>query len=337
MVPLSQQDSRGVELEEKTTQSHLGIVDDALINKLEEATQDYWTQGRSHFFFRKGYGSLHARYFSESKNKKLLVISPGRGESSLKYAEFLSDCKGSGFDFLVLDHRGQGFSERYSHCLDHGHIENSFDYVSDLKFVVKHFKDLKHYKKCLLLGHSMGAAIGTLAQIEEDSLFQGMILASAMLKIKTRGVPEIIARAALEGAKFLNWDKRPLYRNLTDIRESFEENLRTSSLERFHYHLEVEKRYPQLRMGAPTLGWVSEGIKLTRRIQKQREKLSVPILLMQAEKDALVCSRAQDQFAHEVTNCRIIRLKESRHEVLSENDDIRSRALVQIKKFIVET
>lgn len=305
-------------------------------NKLEESTQFYWNQGQSHFFFRPGFGSLHCRFFGHDKNKKLLVIAPGRGESSLKYAEAIFDLQSKGLDILVLDHRGQGFSERYSLCPDNGYVESHSDYIEDFKFVVDHFKGKKHYKKCHLLAHSMGAAIGLAATLQDENLFQGMILCSPMLKIKTRGVPAPLAKLILILTEKMRWAHRPLYRNLSDVRGGFTNNPKTSCWERFQFHMEMDTKHPQIKLGPPTLKWLSEGLSLSRQVFKERKNFKLPILLMQAEEDALVCPKAQDRFAHEVKNCRIIRLKNSRHEILNESNDIRNRAFVQIDKFLKE-
>ena len=50
----------------------------------------------------------------------MLVISPGQGEPALKYAELVYDLKDTGYDIFVIDHRGQGASDR------HGTLSRSF-------------------------------------------------------------------------------------------------------------------------------------------------------------------------------------------------------------------
>lgn len=310
----------------------------ALRDGLESSYRYFWGQGNSHFFYREGLGSIHVRSFIEERNEKLLVLSPGRAEASLKYAELCYELKGSGFDIIVVDHRGQGLSERFFGVDGYGHVERFQNYSNDLIAVVDHFKDKKSYKKTLGLAHSMGGAIALNAQISNKDLFSGLILSSPMLKIVSRKIPEPLAAMTLNilGKSPLN--TKPLFkkRESKDQRALFEANLNTGCLQRFSFHRELEKRHPQILIGPPTYGWLREAARLTRSIQKGKKNLDIGILLMQAEEDEIVCNRTQDRFAHEVNNCRLIRLKEARHEVLQERDSIRNRALVQIHKFLKE-
>lgn len=305
---------------------------------LEQAYRYYWGSGQSHFFYREGLGSVHVRSFIEERNQKLLIVSPGRAESSLKYAELCYELKGSGFDIIVMDHRGQGFSERYFGVEGHGHVERFQDYSYDLLAVIEHFQERKKYRKTIGLAHSMGAAIALNTQLLDKNTFSGLILSSPMLKILSRKIPEPLAAMTLDllGRSPLN--TKPLYKRKEskDQRALFESNLNTGCPHRFSFHRDLEKRHPQLLIGAPTYGWLREAARLSRSVMKNKKALDIGILLMQAEEDEIVCNRAQDKFAHEVNNCRLIRLKEARHEVLHERDSIRNRALVQIHKFLKE-
>ena len=309
----------------------------ALKDGLEQSYRYYWNEGQSHFFYRQGIGSVHVRSFVEDRNECLLVVSPGRAESSLKYAELAMELKGSGFDLIILDHRGQGFSERYFGIQSYGHVCNYQAYASDFLEIVRHFKDKKKYRNTLALAHSMGSAIALTGQLLEESLFNGMILSSPMLKVKTGSLPNPLASISVEALCKTFWSKRPVNRKESrDQREAFVNNLNTTCSHRFQFFRELERRHPQVSLGAPTYGWLKEALKMGRFIHKNRKSLAPGILLMQAEQDGLVCNKAQDVFAHEVNHCRLIRLKEARHEVLQERDSIRNRALVQIHKFLKE-
>lgn len=309
----------------------------ALKDGLEQAYRYYWSEGQSHFFYRQGIGSVHARSFIEERNENLLFISPGRAESSLKYAELALELKGSGFDLVVLDHRGQGFSERYFGIQGFGHVCDFNKYSDDFIEIYNHFTEKKNYKNKICLAHSMGSAIALTSQIRGEGLFDGMILSSPMLKVRTGKLPVPLATLSVEALCQTMWQRKPVNRNESrDQREAFVNNLNTTCSHRFQFFRELERRHPQVSLGAPTYGWLKEALRMGRFINKNRQSLGLGILLMQAEQDGLVCNRAQDQFAHEVNNCRLIRLKEARHEILQERDSIRNRALVQIHKFLKE-
>lgn len=316
-------------------------VQQGSIARLDEVLWDtydyYWNLGQSHFFYRPGIGSVHARSFLEARNKSLLFILPGRGESSLKYSEICYELRGHGFDIVVLDHRGQGFSERGDAPDGLGHVCDWNNYVNDVDEIVDHFKELKKYKRTIVLAHSMGGAISLAAKIKNPNFCDGMILSSPMLKVNTFNVPSFIARTALSGltSTQLRLAPVPFYRG-QDALKVFGDNNLTSSRERFEFFLELRKKHPQIFVGAPTTQWVHEALKLNHFIWKKKAALDCGILIMQAGEERIVCNDTQDNFARHVGNCRLIKLKDSLHEILQERDDIRNRALVQVHKFLKE-
>jgi len=309
----------------------------SLRDNLELAYRYYWEKGSSHFFYRQGIGSVHCRSFIETQNKKLLVMSPGRAESSLKYSELAYELKSKGFDIIIIDHRGQGLSERYNVAHDLGHVCRFQNYNDDLINIVEHFCEKKSYKKVIGLGHSMGGAILLGAANKAPELISGLILSSPMLKVKTRNFPELFTRYSLKILTKTHLVHTPITkREARDLKERFEGNKVSSCLQRFQFLKDLEKRHPQIKLGPPTLNWLSEAMDMGSLIVKNRKTFQTATLLMQAEVDDIVCNSAQNQFAHDMSNCRLIRLKDSRHEILQENDSIRNRAMVQIHKFLKE-
>jgi len=309
---------------------------------LKGAYRYYWSEGLSHFFYRLGGGSQHVRSFLKTKNKKLLIISPGRGESSLKYAEVCQELKSAGFDIVVVDHRGQGFSERFASVGNFGHIENFSDYASDLQSIADHFKERKvelgsKYEKTLVLAHSMGSSAALLSQIKNSEFCDGMILASPMVRVLVGPVPSPIAKIILNLIR-LTFMRHRCVKGAAKRETSliFEENILTQCEQRFSHFRKLEKRHPQIKCGPPTFLWLGEAVGLTRSLFKEASKLEVPILVMQAQNDQLVCNKAQDKLMLRLKNGRMIRLKESRHEILQERSSIRNRAFVQIHKFLKE-
>src|SRR5690554_1421198 len=65
----------------------------------------------------------------------LVLICPGRIEAALKYQELVWQLAQSNYAVAVLDHRGQGFSDRLSNNPHHGHIDQFQDFVDDLDAV----------------------------------------------------------------------------------------------------------------------------------------------------------------------------------------------------------
>lgn len=308
---------------------------DSVEDRLDNALDYYTNNGRSHFFSSENHGHLHIKFFENAKSKELIVISPGRSESTVKYAEMIYELKDKNVDILVIDHRGQGFSSRLCHCPRRGHVQKFQDYFSDLEIATLWAKEKKEYRKVILLAHSMGSLIGLGAQIKNKSLFDAMVISSPMLKIKTKGVPNFVAKFLALGFLLIGKGEKVVYEAVED-EDLFNINDQTNCSSRFSFHQKLKRSYPQIKHGPPTVQWLFESLKATRFIWKKRKELSCPILLLQAGNDLLVDNKRQDQFSLQIPNCRIIRLKNAKHEIIQEKEEIRSLAMVQINTFISE-
>ena len=292
--------------------------------------------GQSHYFYRPQEIMIHVKVFLREENDRLLVISPGRGESSLKYAELVQELSWEGLDIIVIDHRGQGFSSRIIDDPLIGHINKFENYTDDLTYVVENYKKAKNYSACILLGHSMGGLIGLRAILGNPRLFDGVILSGPMLKLKIKRIPDFISLIFLKMAILLGFGRWPLHHYFADREDSFEDNLLTNCQQRFDAHRYCEAIFPQTRLGIPSIKWLYEIVNNGRKVMRRAKELDVPILLMQAGKDQIVCPQHQDHFARKLPNGRVVRLKESRHEIFQEVDFIRSRAMMQVRKFLTE-
>jgi lysophospholipase len=90
--------------------------------------------------------------------KGVLIISPGQTESSLKYAEVLYDLKDLGYSIYIIDHRGQGLSDRTLPGTTLSHVNRFKDYVDDFTTFVKDVVHPENYRHSVIIAHSMGGA-----------------------------------------------------------------------------------------------------------------------------------------------------------------------------------
>ncbi|STS87494.1 Lysophospholipase L2 [Klebsiella variicola] len=123
---------------------------------------DFWRQREEAEF--KGVDDVPVRFvrFCTQNNDRLVLICPGRIESYVKYAEVAYDLFHSGFDVMIIDHRGQGRSGRLLSDTHRGHVVNFSDYVDDLAALWQQQVVPGHWRKRFILAHSMGGAIATL-------------------------------------------------------------------------------------------------------------------------------------------------------------------------------
>jgi len=95
---------------------------------------------------------------------------------------------------------------------------------------------------------------------------------------------------------------------------------------------------PQMAVGGATVSWVKEAFNFTTAIRQQNDVFSVPTRIFNGGKDQLVMYHGHDQICGlSRANCALVKFPEAQHEILMENDSIRSSALATIKAFLEET
>jgi len=70
-------------------------------------------------------------------------------------------------------------------------------------------------------------------------------------------------------------------------------------------------------------------------VLKNKHKINIPLLILQAEKDNIVKKEGIDVLC-ETEDCKRVILKNSKHEIFMERDNIRNIALQQVLDYIKE-
>ena len=107
-----------------------------LSSRFSNEIAHFWQQGSFADF--RGINDIRINYaaFSRGENKQCLVIVPGRCEGYLKYKEVAYDLYLQGYDIFIIDHRGQGLSERMLPNKFKGYVENFDNYADDLNIFI---------------------------------------------------------------------------------------------------------------------------------------------------------------------------------------------------------
>lgn len=272
-----------------------------------------------------------------------IVILPGRTESSLKYAEVAYDFIQKGFSPLyVIDHRGQGFSERALDDSHKGYVSDFALYESDFDQFLKIVKrDPKvNHKRLYALSHSMGGSTLIDHLSRNPEAVKAAALIAPMLRIysaKTEG--QILSETFLScyillscddyipGGGPFRWENRDF--NTNDV---------THSHVRFIMRDYLWRSWPQLQLGNPTVRWVREAVQanINQRRQSHLSPIHIPIHVYQAEEDVVVEKTAQSEVCRKIgRNCRLYGVRGARHEILMETDRIRNAALSHIADFFL--
>lgn len=303
-------------------------------NEFAQKVRPFFAASESHQFKSFDDAVIHYRHFKRGHDKVILII-PGRTEPTSKYAELVYDLKDTPYDFILLDPRGQGYSERLvKDDPKKGYVKNYSDYVRDLKKLKE--IALAGYQEVIFLGHSMGGAIGMLYEETYPQSFTKMILSCPMMQMKTQNLSEAAALASLQLLEWIGRGKSYIPGGGPDqVSGPFEENRVTSSRARFQMAREIDQREPALIMASATVGWTVEALKMGRRIFKERASIEFPpVLMFQAEHDEFSFDERQQEFCQERKSCELIFMKDSKHEMLQERDEIRTQVIKHIKDFL---
>jgi lysophospholipase len=276
-------------------------------------------------------------------NQKAIVISQGRNESVLKYKELAYDFNQQGYDVFLIDHRGQGFSERFGGDQHRGYVVDFQDYVDDFNQYVLSLELDKKYQQRYLLSHSMGGAISALYLQQYKSPFQAAVFFSPMLSINLGPLPNFLAKLiTYSSAEICSWftDKAcyvPAGSGYTE--NEFIGNHLTHSKNRFYSSQNGFQTFPETQLGHATMRWVTTSISATEQAIEHANKINIPILVVQAGGDTVVTSDGQTTFFNNVTYCKFnqfLTIKDAKHEILLERDEYRLTALNHTFQFLAD-
>ena len=291
-------------------------------------------------------------YYDKFKNKNekaIIVISHGFCEFAEKFEEVIYYFLCKGYSVYIPEHRGHGNSDRETDDLSKVYVDGFDKYVNDFYgFVRDIVRNENPGKKMVLYAHSMGGAIGALVLEQYPELFDCAVLTSPMLKMKFNGIPEFVANllriyAAIFPVKFkyvppmlkMKFNGIPefvanllrIYAAIFPVKfkyvpgQSVFDGVRDekfgccTSGERYEYIFRKREKNDRYHMNGATYGWSISAMKATKKLQREAEKVKIPVLLFQASDDDLVDNRGQNRFAEKNKNVILIQIPNSKHEI----------------------
>ncbi|WOT05281.1 alpha/beta fold hydrolase [Shewanella youngdeokensis] len=292
----------------------------------------FWQQVTQSTFKTTDGISLAYAFIKHPSNKGTIVLSNGRVESFLKYKELMFDLYLQGYSLFTLDHRGQGLSSRITVNSHLGHIDKFQRYVDDFDEFISKIVKPSHKQNYYLVGHSMGGAIGTLYLAQQPDIFKSAVFSAPMYGIKLPLPTCFIRKLA---ATLDNHDRQqPNYilggKNYHPA--TFDKNDLTNSKLRYLDYRALYQQVKTIQLGSPTNRWLVESIDAGSHAIKAAQTSKVPILILQAEEDTIVCNTAQIKAISD--SCRLIKIPYARHEIFMERDQARNTALSALLHFL---
>ncbi|MGX5832590.1 alpha/beta fold hydrolase [Aeromonas piscicola] len=310
------------------------LTSEAAVPTLYQQTlPDFWREHAVEGEF-KGKDGVTIRYAAlrQAKVDRAILIVNGRVESYLKYQELAWDLWRQGYSLYLIDHRGQGLSDRLLDDQEKGYVDQFDDYVLDLKQFHDQVIVADQPAKLFLLAHSMGGAISALYLERWPDDIKAAVLSSPMMGINLGGLPKWLAQGLAASIDTVgSWLGEPPYGPGQGSYQSheFAENGLSHSKPRYQAFRQLYEQRPQIKLGGVTAHWIREGIAAGDSAIAAADRIKTPLLLLQAGEDSVVDNVAQDAFCARA-RCeggKPLRIEGAWHELFMESDPQRQAAL----------
>jgi len=322
-------------------------MENELSNTNKDTQEDFWKKGVFSTFKGKKNLNISYAHFKHSSTAPVIVISPGRCESYLKYQETVFELCRSGYNVFLIDHRGQGLSDRMLTNPYKGYVENFDDYADDLHYfitaiVIPNSNNTFPY----LLAHSMGCAI-TIRMLQlYPNVLKKAVLLSPMIAINTGPLPHFIAHGIVRALEKINQklSKEPWYFiGQTDYKiRKFDKNLLTHCKKRFQDFVDLYQNNKDIQLGGVTIKWLYEAFKTEQAIFSNLDNIQTPLALFQGSEDKIVDNQKQDKFCSllhsvspQIITPKPIVIDGAYHELLFEVTSLRQETISQIDQFFL--
>ena len=273
------------------------------------------------------------------KDSESILLVPGRGESYLKYHDLAFNFFNRGYNVFIIDHRGQGYSQRLLKNKHKGYVKKFQDYVTDLAFFVDRIVIKDNQKKPYLIAHSMGGAIAARYMQDHPNAIKSAVLSCPMLGFNTGLLPQKFAELLVSSLSALNncLGTTPWYflgQHNYKVKEFTDNNL-THSFTRYNDFVTLYKDNHAIQLGGVTSHWLLESVKAQKVIFANLDKLKTPIIVFNASADKIVCKRAQQKFCQvlhgknpeKYSLANPVIFKGAYHELFFEIDEYREQAI----------
>ncbi len=273
------------------------------------------------------------KYFNFNK-KKNLIIFPGQGEASIKYSEVIYDLK-EHFNILIINHRGQGNSFRFTEEKEISIVDDFKNYALDARKILEK-ENLLNSNSNFLFAHSMGALIGIIYLSTFPNDFKKVVFSAPMIKINYGWFPEFLIKFLARVFSAISPHSYVFGQGGYPWNEKFKDNKLSTSKKRWTNFREVIKKYKNYACGGISFRWLQSVIDYTTdaKIKEYTKKIKIDSMILRPLEDEIVTLEDQKSFCDNLKNCELIDFENSRHEVLQEVDIIRNIGLEKIINFL---
>lgn len=255
-----------------------------------------------------------------------VLLLPGRTEYIEKYGPAASDLAARGFSTVVLDNRGQGMADRLLADPMMGHVGRFADYQRDLAALHDALPGLGWPVPDLILGHSMGGAIGLRALIAAPGRFRAATFSAPMWGIRMATLVAPVARVVGAAARAARLGER--YAPSTDpvpypLAAAFDDNTLTTDRAMWDFMRDQVRARPDLTLGGPSLHWLDAALAEMRWLARQPLP-PVPALVVLGSRERIVDTDAVRRLAARWPTAQLIEVPGAEHEIMMEGPATRA-------------
>ncbi|MDG6895298.1 alpha/beta hydrolase [Volucribacter amazonae] len=284
-----------------------------------------------YFQGKKGINIAYRHFNHNAKATKLLIVANGRAENILKWTEVAYDFYQQGYDILLFDHRGQGYSQRLLKDKHKGYIDDFRFYVEDMANLIENLTALYPYSQQFLLAHSMGALISSFYLANYPHHIDKAVFSSPFFAIPYPRPysDELIINVMM----LLGQGKRYVFGKGDYAPANLNNNHLSTCRTRICWHNRIQRKYHHLRLGGPTFRWLHLSAIAIKQLNKLLPRIEIPLMLLQAEKDSVVCNKTLPELTALLPQGQLQLIAKAKHEILFERDSIRQPVIAYIQDF----
>lgn len=287
------------------------------------------------YFSAKGNIQLAYRHIKQNQpTQKLLIIANGRAENILKWTEVAYNFYQWGYDILLFDHRGQGYSQRLLADGEKGYIDEFRFYMDDMAHLIEHISSQSAYRQQYLLAHSMGALISSFYLAHYPHQISKAVLSSPFF-----GIPythpwrdNLLVNLMMllgQGKRYV-FGKQPYQpANVTD-------NHLSHCRLRMTWHNRIQRRNQAIRLGGPTFRWLHLCHNAIAQLPKILPQIETPTLVLQAQQDKVVNNKNLAKLTALLPQGQLHCFAQAKHELFFERDKLRQQVVTLVQDFFAK-
>ena len=282
---------------------------------------------------------FYSTYIKENARANI-VICHGFTECSEKFNEMVYYYLGMNFNVFTYDHRGHGKSLRENSDPETVFVRHFDDYVKDLRrflsvVVLTDSRELP----CYLYAHSMGGAVAVryLQEYRCDGIDK-CVLTAPMISAKTKGIPHPLAITIGGALSLFGQGKKNVPSTKGFDREKTWVESNSTCPPRFDYWQAKRVANPEYQTARASNKWLAEAVRIIPVMMNKINcnRITIPVLLCQAEEDGSVNLPEQDKFIIRIPNGRLVKFENSRHEIYLSGSDVVKKYIDTIQSFLDE-